>query len=126
MSAQKPKLDKHKHSARTWLDRLFGARHIDFVAPLALEEYVSLLQQNRRSSLGYSNAEVNLRQIDDDTYEIDLSEAYRSMPLIGAKGYLKRWEERTTLVTATTKPSRIGASFYLYYSAKFLCGRAYE
>ncbi len=99
MPSKQPQIAKRKLSPRTWLNVLFGTRRIAFVSPYSLEQCVALLNQQHDTRF-FANPKiwVKLQQIDDDTQRLQFTVAYMRSNRMSVTGYLKRWEQNTTLI----------------------------
>ena len=107
-------LNKSKSEDRelpVWLDDLVGPLYLDFVAPYPLEEALRLLKaQEQRGFFRRRKVLVDLTPVDDDTFAFYVKKYGSKYATIEARGYLKRWDRKTTHVTG-----RVNASAYQYW-----------
>ncbi len=83
-----------------WLEPLIGPLYLDFVAPFPLEE--SLRRIKAEEQLGffrYRKVRVDLIPHDADTFGFTVTKSGNKYARTEARGYLKRWDKHTTLVT---------------------------
>ena len=112
-------LNKSKSEDRdlpVWLDDLVGPLYLDFVAPYPLEEALRLLKaQEQRGFFRLRKVLVDLTPVDADTFAFYVKKYGNKYATIEARGYLKRWDRKTTHVTG-----RVNASAYQYLAYLFV------
>ncbi|MBZ0300068.1 MAG: hypothetical protein K8J31_10020 [Anaerolineae bacterium] len=108
-------MDFHKNKPEDralpdWLDALVGPLYLDFVASYPLEE--ALRRIKAEEQLGFfrlRKVRVDLIPHDADTFGFTVRKWGNKYSTTEAHGYLKRWGERTTHVTA-----RVNLALYNY------------
>jgi len=85
-----------------WVDTLFGPVYLDFVAPFPLETSLKLLKREEETGLlRQRKVKVDLTPEDADTFEFYLKKWGQGYTPTEARGYAKRWETDSTLITAS-------------------------